>query len=119
MSNRTQSAEELAVALSLRRTMIFLTVEWSGPERAARQVFREAAKEVRGVSFCILDEEAEAVQAWLSSLGLPAFGGGFARGAGAVIWLEQGRLLSFELNVGTLGVAGLVSRTKGLWANVG
>jgi len=119
MSQDAQSAEELSVAVSLPRTIVFLTVPWSGPERVARQAFRKASAEIRGVSFCILDEEATVVQAWLSSLGLPNLGGGYARGAGSVIWLEQGQVLSFELNAGMLGVTGIVSRTKELWEIAG
>jgi hypothetical protein len=117
MLQDTDPADELALALSLPRAVVLLTVPWSVPERVGQRAFREAACKVVGVTFCILDEEAPAVQAWLSSLGLAPIGGGHAKGAGSILWLERGRVVAFEMCAASMGVAGIIAGTKKIWAD--
>ncbi len=106
---------------SASRTLVFLTVPWSIYERKARIAFRSAAEELAaehpelGVSFFILDEDAEWCQVWLTSLHLSGLGGGVSRGVGSMVWLECGRVVLSELGGVDLIADGIVARTLRLW----
>ena len=58
------------------RSMVILSVPWSGPERVARADFRKAVNRLQQIgllfSSFVLDEESEICQQWLATLGLPA-----------------------------------------------
>jgi hypothetical protein len=105
-----------------RRALVFLTVPWSGPERSARMAFRAAAEQLAtespdlGVECFALDEEAEWCQAWLATLGVEQLGGGYPLGAGSMLWLESGRVVSHEIGGCQLKPGGIVARTRWLWA---
>ena len=104
------------------RALVFLSVPWSGPERAARVSFRAAAAQLAaespelGVECFWLDEEAEWCQEWLAGLGLPQLGGGYPLGAGSTVWLESGRAVSLEVGGCSLQPGGIVARSRWLWA---
>jgi hypothetical protein len=104
------------------RALVFLTVPWSGPERSARLAFRTAAEQLAaehpgiGVECFVLDEEAGWCQDWLVTLGVPRLGGGHPLGAGSMVWLESGRVVSSEVDGHQLRPGGLVTRTLRLWA---
>jgi hypothetical protein len=103
------------------RALVFLSVPWSCPERNARHAFRAAASRLAeeypnlGISFFLLDEDYEATLTWLTSLGIPHFGGRYARGAGGILWLERGRAVSAEITANSLGVGGIIARCLWLW----
>jgi hypothetical protein len=110
----------LAAIASAPRAMVFLTVPWSCPERAARADFRKAVGRLAEVSLPMeafaVDEESEAAQRWLASLGLPApYGRGVPQGWGTVLWLEAGRVVGFVGHGIDERAVGLIGRTKALW----
>ncbi len=123
MSVREDTDGSLLPAVNaVPRALVFLTVPWSGPERAARAAFRAAAETLAGespelgVECFSLDEEAEWCQAWLATLGVPQLGGGYPLGAGSMLWLESGRAVSHEIGGCQLKPGGIVARTRWLWA---
>jgi hypothetical protein len=104
------------------RALVFLTVPWSCPERAARIVFQSAAEQLAaeypatGVECFKLDEDTDWCQDWLATLGVPQLGGGYPLGAGSILWLESGRAVSSEVSGCQLQPGGIVARTRWLWA---
>ena len=111
------------IAASVRevpRAMAFLSVEWSGPERAGRPCFREAVAranelglEVTGFLF---DEESDVCRQWLQSLGLPCpLDGQVPRGWGTVIWLEFGRPVHWIVCAYHARTIGLLEVVHSLW----
>ena len=58
------------------RAMVILSVPWSCPERIAQDDFRKAVSRLTEIGIHVeafaMDEESEACQLWLSTLGLPA-----------------------------------------------
>jgi hypothetical protein len=111
----------LAAVSAAPHALVFLTVPWSGPERLARLAFREAAKQLAaeytslGIEFFSLDEEAEWCQRWLAGRHIPQLGGGYALGAGNMLWLEAGRPVSFEVGGTTLRSRDIIVRSLLLW----
>lgn len=112
----------LPAVIAAPRALVFLTVPWSGPERAARAAFRSAAETLANgspeldVQCFSLDEEAEWCQAWLAGLALPQIGGGYPLGAGSMVWLESGRAVSHEIGGCSFKPGGIVARSRWLWA---
>jgi len=101
------------------KALVFISVPWSCAERSARQVFRAAVARAEvafpelGIRFFHLDvDEDEASQQWLSSIGLSQFVG---TGAGSLLWLEYGQVMSSEITANSLGVEGVVLRSTSLW----
>jgi hypothetical protein len=104
------------------RALVFLTVLWSGPERVARAAFRAAAETLDsgspelGIKCFSLDEESDWCQAWLAGLALTQLGRGYPLGAGSMVWLESGRVVSHEIGGCSLKPDGIVARSRWLWA---
>jgi hypothetical protein len=66
-----------------------------------------------GVCFFRLDvDEDEVSQQWLSSVSYLQFAG---MGAGSLLWLQSGQVISSEISVNSLGVKGVVDRSMSLW----
>src|SRR4051794_17251845 len=96
------------------RALVFISVPWSVPERHARQVFLAATSRLKvalpepGTCCFRLDvDEDEASLRWLASIGLPQLA---SAGAGSLVWLEEGRVVSREITANTLGTAGVIAR---------
>jgi hypothetical protein len=112
----------LNAVASASRALVFLTVSWSGPERIARGAFLIAADRLTDefpqldIECFSLEEEAEWCQMWLTGLGVPPLGGGYPLGAGSLLWLESGRVVSHEIGGSQLSTAEIVTRTLQLWA---
>ena len=101
------------------RAIVFVSVPWSGPERSARRLFDEAALTLEQthpqchIQFFRLEVDEDAVsQEWLSSLGFSDFA---TMGAGSILWLEAGRVVSGVVTANSLGVAGIVQRSTSHW----
>lgn len=98
------------------RALIYLTVDWSVPERASRRAFLEAVRRLWDeypaleITFYSLSEEAEAFREFLASHGHK-----IPRGCGSLIWLEAGRKVDSFVAGRLLGTTGIVSRTLSLW----
>ena len=105
-----------------QRTVVLLMNPWSGPANVACLAFRLAAKQTASelldlsIEFFMLDEEADWCQAWLFSFGLPQLGCGYSLGAGSMLWLKSGHVVSHEVNGHLIKSGGIVARTRWLWA---
>lgn len=105
------------------RAVVLISVPWSGPERRGRVEFLQAAARCGEKCPALevawfrleVDEDATSEQ-WLDSVGHPEFA---YQGAGAVLWLESGRVVSTTINAGALGSSGIVERTVALWSGSG
>lgn len=101
------------------RALVYLKVDWSGPERTSRRAFFEAVERlskdhaILGIRFYLLDEEADPVRAFLISSG---FDVKHPRGSGSLIWLESGQAVDSVDNGYLLGAAGIVERSLALWS---
>ena len=110
----------LATVVAEPRAVAFLTVPWSGPERIARAAFLPAAEQLASplssvrVPCYLIDEHAELCLSWLASLGVSALGSS-PRGYGSVLWLAEGRLLSFAINGQALESQEIVAGTRAVW----
>jgi hypothetical protein len=120
--NQDTDGSLLGAASPSRRAIVFLTVEWSVPERRARAGFWDAAEQLAathpnlGIAFFSLMEDAEWCQQWLAALKVPQLGTGYPLGAGSMLWLEIGRPVAYEVGGAGLGAADIVARTRRLWS---
>lgn len=103
------------------RALVFISVPWSIYERHSRRAFYtavtrlESAHSELGIRFFRLDADEDPVSHdWLKSVGFPGLDGA---GAGSLLWLNTGKVVSDELNANSLGVSGIVSRTISLWGS--
>jgi hypothetical protein len=100
------------------RAIVFLSVEWSGPERISRDVFRDAVERLAsdhpniGASAWFLPELGEGAMEWVHSHGLSS---AIVGGWGAVAWLTHDQVAAVELNATHFGADKLVERTVELW----
>ena len=99
------------------RAIVYLTVDWSGPERHSRQVFQEAMNRLgetrQDIAFGVVGEECDGYDAWLGARNVPKNLG--CSGSGPVIWLESGRVIAWEVNAAWTGADRIVDRTRFLW----
>jgi hypothetical protein len=119
MIREGSGADLVATIREARRALVFISVPWSCPERNARQVFHAAVARLDdvfaelGIRFFHLNvDEDLASQHWLSSIGSVEFA---SAGAGSLLWLEAGQVLSSEITANSLGMEGVVSRSTSLW----
>lgn len=105
------------------RAVVLISVPWSGPDRRGRVEFLQAAARcgekwptVEVAWFRLEVDEDEVSERWLGSVGQAEFA---CRGAGAVLWLESGRVVSTTINAGALGSSGIVEQTVALWSGSG
>ncbi len=101
------------------RAVVFISVPWSGPERISREVFRVAVAKLEkefpdhGMSFYRLEaDEDEPSQRWLTSVAHPNYA---IAGAGAILWVKSGSVISSELNASSIGVNGIFDRSLSVW----
>jgi hypothetical protein len=120
MIHRQDMPDELPEALAAPRALVFLTVPWSCPERTARAAFHAAASRLTweysdlGITFFSLDGEADPVQTWLAALRIDCLGTGPC-GAGSMLWLEEGTLVSSEIGGANMSANDIVARSLRLW----
>jgi hypothetical protein len=101
------------------RALVYLTVDWSAPERVARRAFFETVEKLSkdhtalGIVFYSLNEENMTTRDFLASLG---FNVKYTRGCGSLIWLESGRRVAYAVAGHLLGTAGIIERTLALWS---
>jgi hypothetical protein len=111
--------DEFAALIAAPRAVTFVSVEWSGYERAGRPVFAELSELLAerhgelGVAFWILPEEWEGMANWFATCKPPVQS---ATGHGAVVWLERGRVVATEEHAARAGVNALVEQKLRLWA---
>jgi hypothetical protein len=113
--------ETIAAIRSAPRALVYLSVDWSVPERRSRSAFHEAVERLSkehanlGIGFYALDEEADPCREFLSSLGFVGVHVKYACGCGSLIWLEDGRNVAYAFAVHFIGTSGVVARTLSLW----
>jgi len=117
---REGSGQEIVTAIcEASRALVFISVPWSAPERSARQVLHAAVAQLERTYPALslacfrleVDGDAASLE-WLSSLGQSSLANA---GAGSVLWLTSGRMLSVEITANALGVEGIVSKSLSLW----
>ena len=113
-------AELVGEIREAKRALVFISVPWSGPERQGRQAFHAAIAKLEnkhpgfGIDFFRLEVDGdEASQRWLTSVGHLDFA---IMGAGSLLWLQSGQVLTTEINASSLGATGIVPRTTSLWS---
>jgi hypothetical protein len=100
------------------RAIAFISVDWSAYERHSRPVFRDLVGQLTaryprlGVSFWILRADWEGMDDWFAACKPPVQA---ATGYGAVVWIENGKVIATEEYAARAGVDGLVERTLQLW----
>jgi hypothetical protein len=115
-----RNAERVGAIVKAPRALVFIGSAWSAPSKAGEQAFRQAVAILKehpdlDIAFFRLErtDEDEACYQWLSSLGYGQFA---TMGAGSFLWFQAGQVLAAEVNAMTLGVSGIVARSRSLWA---
>jgi len=103
-SHRITSESELANLAHASRAVVYVTVDWSVPERESRERFHTLVEAVSrehplaGIQFFVVAEDEPFVRTWLQRVSYlyssPSFGG---FGYGSVIWLEHDQLRHYVL----------------------
>ena len=106
-------------ALALHRAIIVLNVPWSAYARKATSTLEKAAPKLKSleITLATVDEEASDVRAWLNEHAPDSLGGEHARGAGSIIWVENGHIVDIEVGGGNLTLQELFKRTRVRWDN--
>lgn len=119
--HRLTTREELDVLETEPLAVVYVTVNWSGPERASRFVFQEFASRFGegqpeiGASFRVLGEECPGFADWFAAHRID----GFQReGSGGVVWLALGRVVHLEHHAAYVGIKGLREATLHVWSEV-
>jgi hypothetical protein len=99
------------------RALVFLSVPWSVPERTARHAFQKAIDQIAplNVKCFVLDEDADWCPSWLIALQIHGLEHGWPQGAGSMIWMELGKVISSELGGCQLSTKDIVARTEQIW----
>ena len=117
MHRSGRGKELLPAIVSAQYAVVFLSVPWSAPERVSRQAFLESVADLSSTAAAPLlitlevDGDSEA-QSWLLQFDLQDL---CTAGAGSLLWVAGGRVVSHVLNAGSLGSDGILSHTEELW----
>lgn len=119
---RPETRSEVETIASSPRAVVYLSVEWSGPERISRKAFAELAGRLGtdypgvGATLWVVNETTDGAHDWFRTAELPFQAGA---GYGAVVWLELGQVVTIEADAGRAGSDALISRTLELWGKPG
>ncbi|HEX4795189.1 MAG TPA: hypothetical protein VH370_15445 [Humisphaera sp.] len=94
--------------------LVFLTVDWSGPELESREAVQATLKAIPHRDFgffAISEEDGSATCAWLVERGWAKH----PRGCGSLLWLEFGKVVHTELLPRNVGRDAVVAKTLALW----
>jgi hypothetical protein len=116
-SNIVATAPNINWELMLRnnRVIVYLTVNWSAPERMSRTRFAELAEHFahsNSIQFFVADEDDSQVRQRFASKYCDRK---CPRGAGAILWLEDGRVLVGVLSAASMSCEELVQITESTW----
>ncbi len=109
--------EDLSQVLSAERAVVFMSVDWSSPERVGRQRFYELVERlqearVANVEFFVVNEDIDALrQRFPSAIDCSCV----SLGAGAMHWLERGRVVAGEITTSAISVERLYEKSVALW----
>jgi hypothetical protein len=95
------------------RAIVYISVEWSMPERHARPVVQAAMELLPdlGFEFFAVEEDGPVTGPWLISHGWTKYPTGY----GSLIWFENGKPVAQELLPARLGADAIVRKTLALW----
>lgn len=107
MSTDTRAIEQAA------RALVYLTVEWSMPERLVRPLVQSAIRSLPdiGFQFFAVQEDGPVTAPWLKSHGWLRG----PTGAGSLIWFEHGKPVAEERAPGKVGAKAIARKTVALW----
>ena len=97
-----------------RRSIVFLSVEWSSQERRSRVIFADFVACLRrdhakiGARCQSVGEKCDGLVDWCELHRLPFC---VATGSGAVVWIDGGEVEAVVEDAGAVGVEGLIQRT--------
>ena len=109
--------DPLHEALASHRAIIALHVPWSVYARKATAAIDTASPKLKSlrITFVAVDEESPDVRDWLNEHAPELLTGDSARGAGSILWLEEGHVVDFEVDGGNLTLQELLNRTRVHW----
>jgi hypothetical protein len=104
------------------RAVVLLTVKWSFYPYRVKQDFFPAVEYLRkhhqsaDLQFFLLEEDAEPCKQWFENMNSPLVDAQLGvMGAGSLLWLENGKVVDFQLSGGELTSADMIARTLKLW----
>jgi hypothetical protein len=106
--------DDVATINQCYRAIVYLTVDWSIPERESRKIFNEAIAPLLSrfkVMAFRVSEDSAVIMEWLASLDWAHA----PMGAGSVLWLENGRCVDSVIFPSRIGVRGILEKTNSLW----
>lgn len=112
---------DLMTVSGTRRSVVFLSVEWSTQERRSRVIFADFVACLRrdhaaiGARCQAVGEKCDGLVDWCELHRLPFC---VATGSGAVVWIDGGEVEAVVEDAGAVGVEGLIQRTRELWEAV-
>jgi hypothetical protein len=112
------SRAEVDSTLKLARAIVYITFDWSGPERLSRSTFIDLIRRLEQEhpelepSCFVFNEKSEGIGDWSKGLNLPTT---VATGYGPLIWLERGRWVQLVPYAAEKGTNELLKLTAGLW----
>lgn len=115
------SRADLMTVSGTRRSVVFLSVEWSSQERQSRVIFADFVACLRrdhaaiGARCQSVGEKCDGLVDWCELHRLPFC---VATGSGAVVWIDGGEVEAVVEDAGAVGVEGLIQRTRELWEAV-
>jgi hypothetical protein len=118
MATRLATSELQNAIDAQPRAILYVSVDWSGPERVSRKVFRAFADALAAshpelsISFWVIDEHCPDFNGWFKRHRLDGLS---YIGFGEVIWLEHGKAVANQVNAGYIGEQGLLKQTLTLW----
>jgi hypothetical protein len=111
------SLEEVPPVFLAERAIVFMSVDWSGPERRGRQRLQQLIDRSRGcelpeIEFFVVNEDDDPLRAQfptsIQCVCTPL-------GAGSIHWIERGRFVASEVSAGSCSLDHLFGRTAELW----
>jgi hypothetical protein len=111
------SLEDVSPVFRVERAIVFMSVDWSGPERKGRQRLRQLiegslASGLPPIEFFVVNEDNDTLRArFPTSIRCNCT----PLGAGAMHWIEHGRIVASEPSAGSCTLQHLMAQTAALW----
>jgi hypothetical protein len=103
-----------------QQAVVYLAVDWSGPERRSRAVFAQAVEHLLAscrdngrIAFYAVHDDCEGFAEWAEARAIPWA----IAGSGTVVWLRNGNVVSSEVSAAATGVEKLVGITMFLFGS--
>ena len=108
---KIKTEDEFEKVLLLEKAMVFIFFEWSGQAHMSKRILSEweNKSELNFPLFELEPDELMSVSKWVREEAKER--GGY----GSLVWLENGRVLSIEMNVGNSGISEIERKTAELF----